>query len=174
MNTDRNQSRQLYYDGCHWKITLSIFFFFFRKLWQPTQTQSSSSLSLSSMEKVTCCSKMQLSVLSTRATWTTALSSEKSFTVSQKPSSTAHTLVRLRSYIYTCLTGQQISKLPLTHVRKVNICFSLQQTSWSFVIRTCAAYFNGHTEGHPAVQAFICKRVSSTCDDCEPSLVSSC
>lgn len=75
---------------------------------------------------------------------------------------------------YTCLTGQQISKLPLTHVRNVDICFSLQQISWSFVIRTCAAYFNGHTEGHPAVQAFICKLVLSTCDDCEPSLVSSC
>lgn len=48
------------------------------------------------MERAICCLKMQRSVSSTQATWIIAPSSERSSTLTQKPSLTVHTLVRLK------------------------------------------------------------------------------
>lgn len=81
-----------------WWIWGGSFFFntfltLYRKLWNQTQTQCLSFLSLNNMEKVICCSKILLSVLCPQATWTTAPSWARSFTVMRKVSSTAHTLV---------------------------------------------------------------------------------
>lgn len=98
------------------------------------------------MEKVICCLKMQLSVWCTQATWTTAPSSEMGFIATQKLSSIARILVGLQANTIFLTLKEMYLSFMIMLISK--LLFFWQQKSWSFVIRMCAAYFNGYTEGN--------------------------
>lgn len=127
---------------------LISFLTFYRKLWHQTQTQCLNFLSLNNMEKVICCSKTLLSVLCTQATWTTAPSWERSFTVMQKVSSTAHTLVQ--SLLLNKSTHYSDCKTNIQSLMHFNnsfmcVCFPYRHLG---VLSTGCVQHNGHLEGN--------------------------
>lgn len=77
-----------------------------RKLWQ--QTQTSSCLNLRSSEKAICCSKTPRSDSSTRATWISAPSLERSFSLTQKESLPARPPVRRAQACSSPLISQRM------------------------------------------------------------------